>query len=46
MNSAAAIVVSGKVAAFTEAFEIAQEAVDSGRALAKLEEIRKISRSL
>jgi anthranilate phosphoribosyltransferase len=46
MNSAAAIAVSGKVAAFTDAFEIAQETIDSGRAMSKLEEIRKVSRAL
>ncbi len=46
MNSAAAIAVSGKAAVFTEAFEIAKEAIDSGRAMAKLEEIKKVSNSL
>jgi anthranilate phosphoribosyltransferase len=46
MNSAAAIAVSGKVAGFSEAFEMAKETVDSGRSLAKLEEVRKITQTL
>ncbi|MDA8242289.1 MAG: anthranilate phosphoribosyltransferase [Nitrospiraceae bacterium] len=46
MNSAAAIAVSGRVSAFSEAFEMAKETIDSGRAMAKLEEIRKITNTL
>jgi anthranilate phosphoribosyltransferase len=46
MNSAAAIAVSGKVSDLAGAFEIARETIDSGRAMAKLEEIRKITTTL
>lgn len=46
MNSAAAIMVSGKKGDFATAFDMAAEAIDSGEALKKLEEIRKVSKSL
>jgi anthranilate phosphoribosyltransferase len=46
MNSAAALVVAGKAGDFITARDMAAEAVDSGRALRKLEEIRKVSNSL
>lgn len=46
MNSAAAIMVSGKARDLKISFEIAREAIDSGKALKKLDEIRRISNSL
>jgi anthranilate phosphoribosyltransferase len=46
MNSAAAIMVSGSAPDLISSFEIAREAIDSGKAFKKLEEIRKISNSL
>ena len=46
MNSAVAIVVAGKTGDFETAFDIATDAVDSGRALEKLEEVKRVSNSL
>ena len=46
LNSAAAIMVSGRVAGLANAFEMAKESIDSGKALKKLEEIKKVSHSL
>jgi anthranilate phosphoribosyltransferase len=46
INSAAALAVSGKVASFSEAFDMAKETVDSGLSMAKLEEVRKITLKL
>jgi anthranilate phosphoribosyltransferase len=46
MNSAAALSVSGRVATLSEAFEIAKDAIDSGKAAKKLEEIKRVSQSL
>jgi len=46
LNSAAAIMVSGRVADLANAFEMAKESIDSGKALKKLEEIKKVSHSL
>lgn len=46
MNSAAAITVSGRVSSLGDAFEMAKDSIDSGRALAKLEEIKRVSNSL
>ncbi len=46
MNAAASLVVADKTADLMDAFEMAEEAVDSGRALAKLEEIRKFTNSV
>ncbi len=44
INAAAAIAVSGKASDLREGLEMAAEAVDSGRALAKLNELVKFSR--
>lgn len=46
MNSAAAIVVSGLAQDFKTAREIAEESIDSKKALQKLEEIKKATNSL
>jgi anthranilate phosphoribosyltransferase len=46
MNSSAAIVVSGKVKDFQEGVLIAAEAIDSGMAAKKLEEIIRVSNTL
>lgn len=46
MNSAAALVVAGRAGTYQEGFALAAEAVDSGKAKAKLEEVRKVSNSL
>ena len=46
MNSAVALVVGGKTEDFKDAFSIAAESIDSGMALKKLEEVKKVSNSL
>ena len=46
MNSAAALVVAGKAKDFRGGAAIAAEAIDSGAAIKKLEEIKKVSNSL
>jgi len=46
MNAAAAVMVSGREADTLSAFEVARQSVDSGRALAKLEEVRRVTNSL
>jgi anthranilate phosphoribosyltransferase len=46
MNSAAAIVIAGKTDDFRIGVEMAKDALDSGRALSKLEEIKKVSYAL
>lgn len=46
MNAAAALVVAGKTENLREAFSMAADAVDSGRARAKLEEIIKFTQSV
>ena len=46
MNSAVALVVGGKTEDFKAAFSIAADSIDSGMALKKLEEIKKVSNSL
>jgi anthranilate phosphoribosyltransferase len=46
MNSAAAIVVAGLASDFKTAKEIAEEAIDSKKALKKLEEIKNVTNSL
>ncbi len=46
MNSAAALVVAGKTEDLKEAFSMAAEAVDSGGAKEKLEEIKKFTQSV
>jgi anthranilate phosphoribosyltransferase len=46
MNSAAALVVAGRTASYTEGYALAATAIDSGNASAKLEEVKKVSNSL
>lgn len=46
MNSAAALIVAGKAEDFTTALLIAEDAIDSGRALKKLEEVKRVTNSL
>jgi len=46
MNAAAAIVAGGKAKTLPEGAKIAAEAIDSGRALQKLDELVKLSQSL
>lgn len=46
MNTAAALMVAGKTGAVTEALSLAREAIDSGRALKKLEEIREFTNKI
>ena len=46
INSAAAITVAGKTDDLRIALETAREAIDSGRALKKLEAVKKVSRAL
>jgi anthranilate phosphoribosyltransferase len=46
MNAGAALMVAGKSGDFRTAFAIAADAIDSGRALKKLEELKKVSNSL
>lgn len=46
MNAAAAIVVAGRTDSFREAKEIVAEAIDSGRALNKLQEVRRFTESV
>jgi anthranilate phosphoribosyltransferase len=46
MNSAVALMVAGKTEDFKTAFDIAKDAIDSGRALEKLEEVKKVSNTL
>ncbi|MBS1126218.1 MAG: anthranilate phosphoribosyltransferase [Nitrospirae bacterium] len=46
INSAAAITVAGKTDDLRIALETAKEAIDSGRALKKLEAVKKVSRAL
>jgi len=46
MNSAAAIIVSGEAGDFGTAFDMAADVIDSGKALKKLEEVKKVSKSL
>jgi anthranilate phosphoribosyltransferase len=46
MNSAVACIVAGKTEDFKIALNIAADSIDSGRALKKLEEVKKISNSL
>jgi len=46
INSAAAIVIAGKTADFRVGAEMAKDALDSGRALRKLEDIKRVSNSL
>ncbi|MCX7913328.1 MAG: anthranilate phosphoribosyltransferase [Thermodesulfovibrionales bacterium] len=46
MNASAAILISGKARDFKESREIAEETIDSMKALEKLEEIKRVSQSL
>ena len=46
MNSAAALIVAGKTEDFRIAMSMASDAIDSGRALKKLEEIKRVTNSL
>lgn len=46
MNSAAALLVSGRVSDIRTAFGAATDAIDSGRAFEKLEEIKRVSNAL
>ena len=46
MNSAVALIVAGKTEDFRTAMNMAADAIDSGRALKKLEEIKRVSNSL
>lgn len=46
MNASAAILVSGIARDFKEALEIAEETIDSKKALEKLEEVKRLSQSL
>jgi len=46
MNAAAALVVAGKSTDLKEAFSMAAEAIDSGKAREKLEQIRKFTQSI
>jgi len=46
MNSAAALVIAGKTEDFRTGCEMAKDALDSGKALRKLEDIKKVSNSL
>ncbi len=46
MNSAAALLVADTATSLTEGFQIAAEAIDSGAALRKLEQIREISQTI
>lgn len=46
MNSAAALMVSGKTGDFKTAFAMAEDAIDSGRASRKLEEVKRVSNLL
>lgn len=46
INSAAALTVSGKTADLLDALEMARASIDSGKALQKLEEIKKVSHVL
>ncbi|PKL51699.1 MAG: anthranilate phosphoribosyltransferase [Nitrospira bacterium HGW-Nitrospira-1] len=45
INSAAAIIVAGKTDGFHAALEIAKDAIDSGKAIKKLEEIKRVTNS-
>jgi anthranilate phosphoribosyltransferase len=46
MNSAIAFVAAGKTEDFKVAFSMASDSLDSGRALKKLEEVKRVSNSL
>ena len=46
MNSAVALVAAGTTEDFRTAFQTAEESIDSGRALKKFEEVKRVSQSL
>lgn len=46
MNSAVALIAAGKTEDFKTAFGIAEDSIDSGRALKKLEEVKKVSNAV
>ena len=46
INSAAAFVVSGKAKDFAEGIRLAQEVIDSGLAMKKLNELREFTQKL
>jgi anthranilate phosphoribosyltransferase len=46
MNSAVALLAAGKTEDFKTAFGMAEDSIDSGRALKKLEEVKRVSNSL
>lgn len=46
MNSAAALMVAGKAGDFRTGLNMAADAIDSGKALKKLEEVKRVSNSL
>jgi anthranilate phosphoribosyltransferase len=46
INSAAAIIVAGKTDDFRVGLEMAKDAIDSGKAFKKLEDIKRVSNSL
>jgi anthranilate phosphoribosyltransferase len=46
LNSAAGIIVSGKTEDFKTAITIAEDSIDSGRALKKLDDVRRVSNAL
>jgi anthranilate phosphoribosyltransferase len=46
MNSAVAMIAAGKTEDFKTAFSVAAESIDSGKALRKLEEVKRVTNSL
>jgi anthranilate phosphoribosyltransferase len=46
MNSAVAIIIAGRTEDLKEAFNMASESIDSGKALKKLEEVKRLSNEL
>lgn len=46
MNAAVAVIVSGRTEDFKTAFSIAVDSIDSGRAMKKLEEVKRVSNAL
>jgi anthranilate phosphoribosyltransferase len=46
MNSALALVIAEKTGDFSTGFSIAADSIDSGRALKKLEEVKRVSNAL
>jgi anthranilate phosphoribosyltransferase len=46
MNSAVALIAAGKIEDFKTALNMAKDAIDSGRASKKLEEVKRVSNSL